>query len=317
MKVTNQEHAERKEQRLSAQLDELAQQVAQAIRADGTVDVTEDLRLFRGSSLSEPEYGISYPALCVVVQGRKEVRLGDDLYFYDPNQYLITAAALPIESRFTKASTAEPCLGLVVRLEPAVVGSVIIEAIRPTQREQNSPRAFNVSPLDAGLLDALIRLLGLLNAPEDEARFLRPLVTKEIIFRLLKGEQGGWLKHTAVVGGQSQRIAGALERLRKSFDKPIKIEDFARDVGMSVSSFHHHFKAVTAMSPMQFQKRMRLQEARRLMLYENLDAAHAGFRVGYDDTSHFSREYKSHFGQPPRRDVQRLRESTQTAGTGV
>src|SRR5215217_623531 len=180
---------------------------------------------------------------------------------------------------------------------------------RPPCGPSTAVRAFDVSPLDAGLLDAVVRLVGLQDSPAEEARFLRPLVTREIVFRLLKGEQGGRLRQIAVLGGHSHRIARALERLRKDFDRPLRIEDIARELGMSVSGFHHHFRAVTAMSPLQFQKRMRLQEARRLMLGEDLDAASAGHRVGYGDASQFTREYKRLFGAPPMRDVERLREA--------
>jgi AraC-like DNA-binding protein len=169
-------------------------------------------------------------------------------------------------------------------------------------------RAIDVSPLDAGLLDAVVRLVRLLDSPT-EARFLSPLVTREIVYRLLRGEQGDRLRHTAVLGGHSHRIARALERLRNEFDQPLRIEEIARELGMSVSGFHHHFRAVTAMSPLQFQKQIRLQEARRLMLGEDLDAASAGYRVGYGDASHFTREYKRRFGAPPARDVERLREA--------
>jgi AraC-like DNA-binding protein len=170
-------------------------------------------------------------------------------------------------------------------------------------------RAFEVSPLDAGLLDAVVRLVGLLDAPADEARFLRPFVTREIVFRLLKGEQGDRIRQIAFLGGHGHRIARALERLRQDFDRPLRIEDIAGELGMSVSGFHHHFRAVTAMSPLQFQKRMRLQEARHLMLAEDLDAASAGYRVGYGDASQFNREYKRLFGAPPMRDVEQLREA--------
>ena len=300
--------------KIEASLRELTERLSQAMPEDGTLDTPDGLRLFRSASTTDPEYGVSYPALCLVVQGGKEVMLGDERYRYDTNHYLITAAALPIESRIIEASREEPCLGVVIGLEPTVVGSVVVETMRPALRQQASVRAFKVSPMDEDLLSAVIRLIKLQGAPAAEARFLRPLVMREIIFRLLQGEQGGWLRHTAVLGGYSHRIAEALERLRQDFDKALRIEDLAQDVGMSVSSFHHHFKAVTAMSPMQFQKRMRLQEARRLMLYENFDAARAGFQVGYEDTSHFSREYKRQFGQPPRRDVQRLRELGEAAG---
>ena len=317
MDSTNQGVVERGRQRLEASRVELLEWVAGTIREDGTVDLPGGLRLFRASSTTELTHGVSYPALCLIVQGSKEVILGSDLYRYDANNYLITAAALPTENRFTEASEERPCLGVVLRLDPAVVGSVIVETTRPGERNQASVRAFSASPLDASLLSAVIKFVKLQDAPADEARFLRPLVMREIVFRLLKGEQGGWLRHTAVLGGYRHRIAEALERLQTSFDQPLRIEEFARDVGMSVSGFHHHFKAVTAMSPVQFQKRMRLQEARRLMLSENLDAARAGFRVGYEDTSHFSREYKRHFGQPPRRDVQRLRETGAAVGAEV
>jgi AraC-like DNA-binding protein len=245
----------------------------------------------------------------VIAQGSKEVLLGDDCYRYDADHYLITAAALPTATRVTEASEERPYLGVVLELDPALVGSVMVEAGHLAPREHAAVRAFDVSQLDAGLLDAVLRLVRLLDAPAEEARFLRPLVTREIVFRLLKGEQGDRLRQIAVLGGHSHRIARALEQLREDFDRPLRIEDVAREVGMSVSGFHHHFRAVTAMSPLQFQKRMRLQEARHLMLAEDLDAASAGYRVGYSDASQFNREYKRLFGAPPARDVVRLREA--------
>jgi AraC-like DNA-binding protein len=174
-------------------------------------------------------------------------------------------------------------------------------------------RAINVSVLDTGLLDAVLRLVRLMDTPA-EAPFLAPLITREIVYRLWRGEQGERLRHIAVHGGYTPPIARAIERLRKDFDQPLRIDDVARELGMSVSGFHHHFKAVTAMSPLQFQKQIRLQEARRLMLGESLDAASVAYRVGYDDASHFNREYKRLFGLPPMRDVERLREA---AGNGV
>jgi AraC-like DNA-binding protein len=184
----------------------------------------------------------------------------------------------------------------------------MVEAGHFAPRSHSAVKAIDVSPVDAGLLDAVVRLVRLLDSPT-EARFLAPLVTREIVYRLLMGEQGGRLHHVAALGGHGHRIARALERLRKDFDRPLRIEDIARELGMSVSGFHHHFKSVTAMSPLQFQKQLRLQEARRLMLGEDLDAASAGYRVGYGDASHFTREYKRLFGAPPVRDVERLREA--------
>jgi AraC-like DNA-binding protein len=309
MDPMNRLDSEREVRVAQAGREELAERVGQVVREEGTFDLPAGLRLLRSSSPTELEHGVSFPAFCVVAQGSKEVLLGDDRYRYDANHYLITAAALPIASRITEASQERPYLGVVLGLDPALVGSVMVEAGHPAPREHAPVRAFDVSPLDADLLEAVVRLVRLLDAPADEARFLRPLVAREIVFRLLKGEQGDRLRQTAVLGGHSHRIAGALERLREDFDRPLRIEDIAREVGMSVSGFHHHFKAVTAMSPLQFQKRMRLQAARRLMLGEDLDAAGAGYRVGYSNTSQFSREYKRLFGAPPARDVEQLREA--------
>ncbi len=168
-------------------------------------------------------------------------------------------------------------------------------------------KAVDVSALDANLLDTTLRLVRLIDASNDY-HALAPLVIREIVYRLLMGAQGNRLRHLATFGGQAHRMLRAVEKVRENFDKPLRIEDLARELSMSVSGFHAHFKAVTAMSPLQFQKQLRLQEARRLMVSESLDAAEAGYRVGYDDPSHFSREYKRHFGEPPMRDVERLRE---------
>jgi AraC-like DNA-binding protein len=197
-------------------------------------------------------------------------------------------------------------LGLVLELDPALVSSVMVEADSPALYSHSSVKAINVSPLDAELLDVVVRLVRLIDTPQ-EARFLTPLVMREVIFRLLVGEQGSRLRYVTGVGGNPQRIVEAITRLHQEYDQPLRMEEVARKLGMSVSSFHHHFKEVTGMSPLQFQKHLRLQEARRLMLGEHLDATSAGSRVGYDDTSHFNREYKSLFGVPPRRDVERLR----------
>jgi AraC-like DNA-binding protein len=309
MELMNRPPSEREARRAQAGRDELAERVARAVGEDGTVEAPGGLRLLRQSSPTPKDHGVSSPAFCVIAQGSKEVLLGDDCYRYDANRYLITAAALPTATRVTEASEERPYLGVVLGLDPALVGSVMVEAGHPAPRSHSALRAFDVSPLDAGLLDAVVRLGGLLDSPAEEARFLRPLVTREIVFRLLKGEQGGRLRQIAVLGGHAHRIARALVRLREDYDRPLRVEDVARELGMSVSGFHHHFRAVTAMSPLQFQKRMRLQEARRLMLGEDLDAGSAGHRVGYGDASHFSRDYKRLFGAPPMRDVERLREA--------
>src|ERR687886_662450 len=307
MDLMTRPQSEREARMARASREELVERITQAIREVGTVEPLEGLMLRRASSPTELGHGVSYPALCVIAQGSKEILLGDHRYRYDPAHYLITTAALPITSRITEAEEERPYLGLVLRLDPTLGGSVMVEAGHPAPRGQAAVKAIDVSPLDAGLLDAVVRLVRLLGSPT-EVRFLAPLVTREIVYRLLNGEQGDRLRHTAVLGGHSHRIARALERLRKDFDRPLRIEDIARELGMSVSGFHHHFRAVTAMSPLQFQKQIRLQEARRLMLGEDLDAASAGYRVGYGDASHFTREYKRLFGEPPARDVERLRD---------
>jgi AraC-like DNA-binding protein len=309
MESINRPPSEREARRAQADRDELGQLVARAVGEDGAVEAPGGLSLVRYSSPTPKDHGISSPAFCVIAQGSKEVLLGNECYRYDADHYLVTAAALPTATRVTEASEERPYLGVVLALDPALVGSVMVEAGHPAPREHAAVRAFEVSPLDADLLDAVVRLVGLLDAPADEARFLRPLLTREIVFRLLTGEQGDRIRQIAFLGGHGHRIAKALERLRKDFDRPLRIEDIAGEVGMSVSGFHHHFRAVTAMSPLQFQKRMRLQEARHLMLAEDLDAASAGYRVGYGDASQFNREYKRLFGAPPVRDVEQLREA--------
>ena len=288
--------------------EELAACIARAIPEDGATKVWGGLTLRRASSPTGPAYGVSAPCFCVIADGSKEVRLGGDHFRYDPANYLIATAELPVVSQVTEASPERPYLSLRLDLDPALVGSVMVEVGHLMRPNHSDVRAINVSPLDAGLLEAVVRLVRLLDHPAD-VRFLAPLVTREIIYRLLMGEQGSRLQHLAGLGGSTHRIAPAIERLRKHFDQPLRMEEIARELGMSVSSFHHHFRAVTALSPLQFQKQLRLQEARRLMLGEGFDAATAGYRVGYDDGSHFNREYKRLFGAPPMRDVARLRET--------
>src|SRR5947209_9460999 len=314
MDLMSHPRSEHEAHRMQASRDELGERMTRAIRKDGTVVPLEGLQLRRASSPMELGHGVSYPALCVIAQGSKEILLGDNRYRYDPAHYLITTAALPITSRITEASEERPYLGLVLRLDPTLVGSVLVKAGHPAPQSHAAMKAIDVSLLDADLLDAVVRFVRLLDSPT-EARFLAPLVKREIVYRLLRGEQGDRPHLIAALGGHTHRIIEAIERLRKDFDQPLRIEDIARELGMSVSGFHHHFKAVTAMTPLQFQKQVRLQEARRLMLGEDMDAASAGYRVGYGDASHFNREYKRLFGAPPARDVEHLREAAMESAT--
>lgn len=293
--------------RAQANRDQLAERIARLVPVDGTDEPLPGVLLRRASAPTELGHGVSSPSYCVIAQGSKEILLGESHYRYDPAHYLITSAALPIATRIVEASPERPFLGFVLRLDPALVGSVMVEAGHPAPQATTAVRAIDVSPLDAGLLDAVVRLARLAEDPAD-ARFLVPLVTREIVYRLLRGAQGRRLGQITALGGHTHRIAAAVERLRREFDRPLCIDDLAREFGMSVSSFHHHFKALTAMSPLQFQKQLRLQEARRLMLAEGLDAASAGHRVGYSDASYFSREYKRLFGFPPLRHAGQLRD---------
>lgn len=306
------QQAAREADRTQAGRDDLLARIARVVREDGTVELLKGLHLNRASSVKGPLHSVYEPVFCVIAQGSKEVFLGSERYRYDPYHYLLVTAELPIVGRILDASPERPYLSLRLALDSILVGSVMVEAGHSFPQKQADVRAINVSALDAGLLDAVVRLVRLLDTPT-EAPFLGPLITREIIYRLLMGEQGDRLRQIAAPGGHTHRIVRAIERLRTELDQPIRMDDIARDLGMSVSGFHHHFKAVTAMSPLQYQKRLRLQEARRLMLGESLDAASAAGRVGYYDASYFNREYKSLFGLPPMRDVERLREAAGAA----
>jgi AraC-like DNA-binding protein len=268
------------------------------------------VHLYRHSIPLEPVYSLVEPSVCVVAQGSKEFLLGKRSFRYDPFHYLLVTVDLPYLGQILEASKEHPFLSLRLDLAPTLVGEILVEARHVSPQDAANVRAISVSPVDGHLLDAMVRVARLLDAP-DEAQVLLPLYTREMIYRLLKGEQGDRLRHLAIQRGYSPHIARAIERLRHDLDQPLRIEQLARELGMSVSGLQHHFKAVTALSPSQFQKRLRLLEARRLLLGENIDAKVAAYQVGYQDTSHFHREYKSLFGISPMRDVQQLREAAQ------
>jgi AraC-like DNA-binding protein len=312
MNSVSPDRIERETHRAQASRDELVELIARAVREDGTIEPLKGLRLNRASSPKEPLYSVYDPVFCVIAQGSKEIFLNNERYVYDAARYLLVTAELPLVGHVLEASEEQPYLSLILELDPTLVGSVMVETGHAASRSRANVKGIHVGFLDSDLLDAVVRLVRLLDSP-DEVQALAPLITREIIYRLLVGEQGDRLRHIAILGGYTPHIATAIERLRKDFDQPLRIENIARDLGMSVSGFHHHFKAVTSMSPLQFQKRIRLEEARRLMLAEGLDAESTAFRVGYHDASHFNREYKSLFGLPPIRDVERLREEVSLA----
>lgn len=305
---------EREAQREHYNRAELRERMTRAILEDGLAQPLPGLHLTRFSTSDDTIYGATEPSFCIIAQGSKEVCLGGKCYRYDPYNYLLATLEMPVVGRVLEASAAQPYLGLRLSLDPSLVGSVLMEMGGSSPGSQEDVKALTVSALETALLDATVRLARLLDSPI-QARLLYPLVTKEIIYWLLVGPQGDRLRQMTIPGGHTHRIGQAVDKICRDFNQPLYVEEIARGVGMSVSGFHHHFKNVTAMSPLQFQKQLRLQEARRLMLGEELDVAGAGYRVGYDDTAHFSREYKRFFGAPPLRDVERLRESAEVTAT--
>ncbi len=293
--------------RTIADRQELAERIAAMLPRDGAIEPQPGLFCYRRSRPTQPLHSVYDPSLCVIAQGAKILLWGEERLRYDRAHYLITTVDLPMVGQIVEASPAAPFLGLRLLLPPATVASVMVEAGFGQEAESGSVKGADVSTLDPDMMNAVLRLVRLARQPADFGN-LAPLVVREIIYRLLTGAQARRMVHLARIGGQAQRIVRAVKMLREGYAKPLRIEQIARSVNMSVSGFHAHFKTVTAMSPLQFQKQLRLQEARRLMIDENLDAGEAGYRVGYADASQFNREYKRLFGRPPMRDVERMHE---------
>ena len=299
--------AKREAQRVRSNREELLERMARALREDGAREALDGLFLARLTKPTESPLALYQPAFCLVAQGGKQVLVGDEVLWYDPGHYLLFTVDLPVVFRVEEASEENPYFGLRLDLDPALVASVMMEAGAETRKGDASIKAIGVNPVDADLLDAVVRLVRLADKPGEQS-VLAPLIKREIVYRLLAGGEGARLGHLlASSRGDTRRISRAIGRLREQYNAPLKMEEIARELGMSVSGFHHHFKSVTSMSPLQFQKQIRLQEARRLMLGEDLDAASAGHRVGYEDPAYFSRDYKKLFGAPPQRDIARLR----------
>lgn len=299
---------ERETQRQRADREELVERIARAVPRDGRAEPLKGLHLYRHSTTTEKLYGIAQPCFCVIAQGCKEVYVAEERHQYDPYTFLLGTVELPVVGRILEATRERPFLGLRLNLDPALIGSVMLEMSPFAPQGSGGARAMMVSSLPASLLDAVLRLVRLLDSLS-EAHVLAPLIEHEIVYRLWTGEQGGILRRMALPGGHTQLVAQVIKQICRDLSRPLSVEEMARETRMSVSSFHHHFKAVTAMSPLQFQKQLRLLEARRLLLSEHHDAATAGFSVGYEDASHFNRDYKRLFGEPPMRDVERWREA--------
>ncbi|PWB33343.1 AraC family transcriptional regulator CmrA [Pseudomonas sp. SDI] len=296
---------------LDPALERLRQELAELIQrhgvgTSGVPSAIADLFLVRYEQSVRSMPALTQPALCILAQGSKEVTLGEETYLYDPLHYMVVSVAMPISGVLLEASPENPSLGIRLDIDPAEINSLIAETGPMGVPSLPSGRGLYVERLDTHLLDALLRLIRLLDAPKD-IPVLAPLIRREILYRLLRGPQGSRLYEIAMANTQTHRVCQAIQWLNDYFHKPLRIEDLAREVNLSASTLHHRFKAVTSMSPLQYQKQLRLQEARRLMLNDGLEASVAGYRVGYESPSQFSREYSRLYGAPPLRDMARLR----------
>ena len=263
------------------------------------------LNFFRAGTPGTQVCTMYEPGLALVAQGAKQVLLGDETYRYDQANYLVTSIDLPVSSQVVDASPERPYLCAMLRFDVRAIAELLAGTDLPAS-SATTARGIAVSPLNEELLDTVLRLVRLLDTPGD-LPVLAPLIERELLYRLLTSEQGPRLRHVATVGSRSHQVSHAIDWLKNHYHEPLRIDVLAGTVNMSSSSLHHHFRAITAMSPLQYQKQLRLQEARRLLLAGQCDVASAAHRVGYESPSQFSREYSRLFGAPPLRDVEQLR----------
>ncbi|CAM4294041.1 AraC family transcriptional regulator [Paenibacillus tarimensis] len=288
---------------------ELAELLARYVLEDGSQKIEiPGLHFIRASRITEPVHSVYEPSLCVVAQGAKEVILGEERYQYDPASYLTASVYLPITGQIMEASPDAPYLSVQLQLDMNQILEVIQASGQAGKPKHESGRGLVVSRLSDSLLEAVLRLVRLLDTPQD-IPVLAAGIVREIIYRVLQDEQNAALRQFALLGSRAQRIAKVIERMNSEFAQPLKVEELAEEARMSASSLYSYFREVTGMSPIQYQKQLRLQEARRLLHIEGLGAAEAAYQVGYESPSHFSREYTRRFGLPPGRDLQRLRET--------
>jgi AraC-like DNA-binding protein len=293
---------------LEVALEPLAKSIARWTDKDGPiVTAIPGFLLSRRSAPTQPMSAMYEPSICLVAHGAKRVVLGDDTFIYDVQHFLITSVDIPTVVQVIKASREKPCLSLLLKLDQREISQLMVDSHLPPPRTPQSSRGMAIGEVTLPLLTAFQRLIDLLDEPED-IPILAPIILREIFYRLLMGDQGPRLRQMVSAGSQSHQIARAIDWLKGNFKRPLQIDDLAKQVHMSPSTFHHHFRALTAMSPLQYQKWLRLNEARRLMLTERLDAATSAFQVGYESPSQFSREYGRLFGAPPSRDITNLRQ---------
>jgi AraC-like DNA-binding protein len=302
----------RRSQELNAVADrqhELSARVARLTPFDGMhQSALPWLALIRNSVPTVCMATVYQPCLAIVVQGRKRAMLNDEVFHYDALNYLVVSVTLPAMGQVLEASVERPYLCLRLNLDLKEIARLLLELGELAPAPAAADRGLFVARMDEPLLDAVLRMVKLLDTPEDTA-VLGPVVRREIYYRMLRGELAHRLVDLAQSEGCTHRIVRAIEWLKTRYAAPLRIEELADAVHMSASALHHRFKAVTAMSPLQYQKHLRLHEARRLMFADGIDCATAGHRVGYESPSQFSREYRRLFGAPPRAEIARLRES--------
>jgi AraC-like DNA-binding protein len=256
--------------------------------------------------MAEPDF-MAEPTFGLVAQGAKRVVLGNQVFDYAAGQYLIFSVDLPLTGYVVQASTSEPFLGFGLKLKPEAVAALLLETGVP-RKAKTEPPGIAVSDLTDDLVDPVVRLLRLLDRPED-IPVLAPAIEREILWRLINGEQGAMVRQLGLADSRMTQIGRAIRWIRDHYAETVRIEELAGIAGMSLTSFHRHFLGVTSLSPLQFQKQIRLQEARSRLLSSSQDVAEVGFAVGYDSASQFSREYRRQFGAPPSQDGERLRRS--------
>jgi len=285
---------------------ELAWKIASFMgKEENRITKIPGVSLHRRTSPTPPCRTTYHPGVIVVAQGRKQANLGPTNFLYGESRFLLTAVDLPIVSWVAEATEEVPCLVLSLRLEMSMVRELLgHEEIHVAEAPSNSP-AMSIGETSPEFLNACCRLLDLLDRPQD-IPFLSGLIQREIIYRILRGREGARLRAIATLGDQSHRTAKAIAWITTNYAKPLRVEELAQLASMGVSTLHHHFRMLTSMSPVQYQKHLRLQSARNLMLNNGLDAASAAFEVGYESATQFNREYSRFFGQPPMRDIRAL-----------
>ncbi|MBW6423100.1 AraC family transcriptional regulator [Rhizobium sp. XQZ8] len=288
-------------------LAQLASLIAQNTDEDGVFETAiPRLSVIRMSTPTEPLHVLHQPAVCIIAQGAKQVMLADEIFRYTPGQYLVVSVDMPVTGQVLEATEDEPYLCLRLDLDLKLLSDMLVEMPDAFNAPASRCKCIGLSHTTTEFLDAAIRLAQLMERP-DEIAFLAPLIERELMFRLLRGGQAQMIRQILSPESRLQQVNRAIAWIRQNYAGSFSIEQVASEARMSTSSLHEHFRQVTAMSPLQYQKQLRLQEARRLILGGALDAATAAHQVGYDSPSQFSREYRRLFGAPPIQDITRLR----------